>query len=262
MTLDGREMAREWDAIARRNPYYGVVSWPDFQDPTCIDEARFDESGRIQAVTFLRRLGLRDTASLEMVEIGCGLGRMTHEFARRFRLVYALDVSAEMIGRARARWGGLANVRFLVGSGQGLEGIADASVDFAFSFLVLQHVPDPAVVLRYVRETGRVLRPGGVAFLQLGTEGAPRRRDGRLAALGRRLTGALGGRREWWNRGLRESRVPARPALTVEITSRPVWRGCRVAAADVEGAVAGAGLRLRALEGVGSQYTFVTAAKR
>jgi 2-polyprenyl-3-methyl-5-hydroxy-6-metoxy-1,4-benzoquinol methylase len=36
----------------------------------------------------------------EIVEVGCGVGRITRELARRGRSVRALDVSAEMLERA------------------------------------------------------------------------------------------------------------------------------------------------------------------
>src|SRR5262245_47772628 len=56
--------------------------------------------------------GLAETQRLKMLEIDCGIGRMTHRFSELFQDVIATDVSQEMIERARFRWGRLANVRF------------------------------------------------------------------------------------------------------------------------------------------------------
>lgn len=94
----------EWDDIAVRNPYYGIFSWPDFQNPACIDEKKFDASGRVQTDTFLDAIGIEETRGKTMLEVGCGIGRMTHRFAELFEEVCALDISQEMIDRALVRW--------------------------------------------------------------------------------------------------------------------------------------------------------------
>lgn len=277
-------MNREWDDIAARNPHYGILSWPDFQDPANIDEERFYASGAVQADTFLAAIGLRETRGQTMLEIGCGVGRMTHRFAERFETVYALDISQRMIDRARARWGHLRNVRFLKGTGQDLAGVEDASVPFVFSFLVLQHLTDEEIVFRYIRECARVLRPAGVAFLQFGTAPVGPVREFGMPALWRvgrgvaaclpvRLADALRGMKQrlgwggglpacWWNEGLHQAAVAPCPDLTEDITRKTVWRGCRVPVGRVYETCAGSGLAVRSLDGVGTQYTFLTAVKQ
>jgi len=45
----------------------------------------------------------------------------------------------------------------------------DASVDFVYSFIVLQHLPRFDVFINYLRECFRVLRQGGVAQLYFGS---------------------------------------------------------------------------------------------
>ncbi|HMD30961.1 MAG TPA: class I SAM-dependent methyltransferase, partial [Candidatus Acidoferrales bacterium] len=94
------------------------------------------------------------------LEIGCGVGRMTAAFAQEFGEVIGIDVSPEMVKKARARE--LPGARFLVGSGCDLSGVEDRSADFAFSYIVFQHIPEKAVILRYFEEAARVLRPGGL----------------------------------------------------------------------------------------------------
>ena len=44
------------------------------------------------------------------------------------------------------------------------------SVDGCFSHVVFQHIPDPPITLNYVREMGRVLRPGGWALFQVSND--------------------------------------------------------------------------------------------
>ncbi len=101
-----------------------------------------------------------------MLEIGCGLGRMTHYFAECFGEVYALDVSSEMLSKAENYWKHLPNINWILGSGEDLSVIADNSIDCVFSFWVLQHIPNRDVVISYIRESERVMKKGGTAFLQ------------------------------------------------------------------------------------------------
>ena len=64
-------------------------------------------------------------------------------------------------------------MEWLHGDGQGLGVLDDRSVDGCFSHVVFQHIPDPAITLNYVREMGRVLRPGGWALFQVSTDPRP-----------------------------------------------------------------------------------------
>jgi SAM-dependent methyltransferase len=129
---------------------------------------------------------------------------MTRRFAELYGRVVALDVSDEMLRQGRANLADLDNVAWLLGSGVDLNAIGDGSVDDVFSYITLQHLPDRAAVLRYVQDTGRVLRPGGQAALQV-------RRPG-LLAWAIDLVGHLGhaaqGRRVW-SKAWRGTRVSA-----------------------------------------------------
>jgi SAM-dependent methyltransferase len=70
-----------------------------------------------------------------------------------------------MIAHARALNADVGNVEFRENASARIEGIADASVDFVLSHIVLQHIP-PALAAGYVEEFFRVLAPGGVAAFQ------------------------------------------------------------------------------------------------
>lgn len=42
-----REIMRaQWDEIATRNAFYGVVSWPEFEAPGQVDQEKFWATGR------------------------------------------------------------------------------------------------------------------------------------------------------------------------------------------------------------------------
>ncbi len=252
---DPREqMRREWDDIARENAFYGIASWDEFADGRGIDEQRFWRSGAVLADNLLAHLGLDEAGALTAVEIGCGNGRVTHRLAERFRAVWALDISPEMIARAKARWQALDNVCFVVGSGADLEPVATVSADVVLSFITLHHVTEPAVVLSYLRETGRVLKPGGRALLHLHTI---------ERNLLRRLTARLERRPPfdaWWDRGFEPlARSAAAPRGVV---STRVWQGCRVPVGAARRAARAARLDIERAEGEGTFWTFLTLRKR
>jgi SAM-dependent methyltransferase len=114
---------------------------------------------------YLDRFGLVDTddAGRALVEIGCGIGRMTCALTRRFGTVYACDLDAGFLERCReavARFGKVDRLRTVeVADGRSLD-IGTDSADVAFSYITFQHCErDDAAAL--VEEAIRVVRPGG-----------------------------------------------------------------------------------------------------
>jgi len=94
----------------------------------------------------------------KVVDIGTGTGGMLPLLGEFADAILAVDISKEMLrhARQRAKSLGLTNVEFLKADLHDLP-IDDASVDAAFSTLVLHHAPHPA---RAVQEMARILRPG------------------------------------------------------------------------------------------------------
>jgi SAM-dependent methyltransferase len=78
---------------------------------------------------------------LDALEIGCGVGRMTRMMARIFRSVTAVDVSTEMVERAKTHLKGLDNVTVVWGMALPFQRWRKHPFDFAFSFIVFQHIP-------------------------------------------------------------------------------------------------------------------------
>lgn len=105
-------------------------------------------------------------AGRSLLDVGCGPGTITTEFAERLAPgeVVGVDVGESVIEQARASAAdaGLDNLRFEAGDGYGLS-FADDSFDIVHAHQVLQHVSDPVALLR---ECGRVCRPGGVVAVR------------------------------------------------------------------------------------------------
>ena len=104
--------------------------------------------------------------SAEILEIGCGVGRLLVPLARRVAVAHGVDISPVMIEMSKSYTADVPNVRTVLTNGT-FAHLADESVDFVFSFIVFQHIPDRSPIRRYVEEAARVLRPGGVFRFQV-----------------------------------------------------------------------------------------------
>ena len=149
-----------WDRFARRDALFHA-------DPNTGDEAEFLAAGRRNVARVMEWLG-EDAARGRMLEIGCGPARTAEAFAAFFERVDGVDVSPEMLRRARAR-PLPPNLVLTATSGADLEPFDDGAFDFVFSHLVFQHIDEEAVVASYLHEVARVLAPQGLALLQFDT---------------------------------------------------------------------------------------------
>ena len=92
-----------------------------------------------------------------VADLGCGTGHTAAALAPHVRTVVGVDQSSAMLRAARKRTAALPNVDLRQGSLEALP-VEDGSVDGALLILSLTYVADPRRVLR---ETARILRPGG-----------------------------------------------------------------------------------------------------
>jgi SAM-dependent methyltransferase len=179
---------REWRAIAQeRDLLYHVLSWPDKRESWTEEE--FYTAGASDWEDFVRHwVHYATELHGHVVEIGCGVGRITRCLEDAFGQVTALDVSADMIGRARAVTGD--DVTFRQVNGAEIP-VDDGQADALFSVHVMQHLENQSVLDAYIAEMGRVLRPGATAMVHIPVHGAPsprpwRRMQAELALRGSR----------------------------------------------------------------------------
>ncbi len=98
-----------------------------------------------------------------ILDIGCGIGRITSELAPRVQQVHGTDVSSKMIDVAGRRCALLGNVTLTKGSGRDLSQYTDASIDAAIAVDTFPYLNQSGaeLVAAYFREVRRVLRPDG-----------------------------------------------------------------------------------------------------
>lgn len=163
---DLERLRHVWQKLGRDDPLWAVLSHADKRSGRWRNE-EFLATGQIEidaqlaglaASGFPRRRGLA-------LDFGCGAGRLSRALARYFDNVVGVDVSASMISAARALNADIRNIQFRENASPRIENIADASVDFVFSHLTLQHIPT-ALAAGYVAEFLRVLAPQGAAIFQ------------------------------------------------------------------------------------------------
>ena len=101
-------------------------------------------------------LSLVPMDSLSVLDVGCGLGRLTVKLAIPNREVTGVDLSPEMIARARKEGRGAQHLMFLCGDFLE-QNFTAHQFDCVISAAMLHHVPEDLAVPRMVE----LLRPGG-----------------------------------------------------------------------------------------------------
>jgi SAM-dependent methyltransferase len=164
------DAAKQWERYGAFDPYYGVLSEPDFHHSR-LDAAaqeRFFETGRQYVAETLAAIESAVGSDFECrraLDYGCGVGRLTLPLAERCEHVYGVDVSPSMLREAErnANRMKLQNVEWV--AADRLDELSGC-YDLVQSFLVFQHIP--------VREGERIfaklvcgLRPGGVGALHV-----------------------------------------------------------------------------------------------
>jgi SAM-dependent methyltransferase len=92
------------------------------------------------------------------LDFGCAAGRLTRALGRRFDEAVGVDISAPMIRIAEQLNADVPACRFELNDRPDLGRFETGAFDFAYSALVLQHMPTRELAERYLRELLRVTR--------------------------------------------------------------------------------------------------------
>ena len=114
----------------------------------------------------LARLKAEERGNWRALEIGCGSGRLMRPMSRHFLEIHGVDVAGDAIRQARENLQDVPHARPREIHGTSLEDFGDQSFDFVYSFALFPYIPSRELVLAFLREIHRVLRPGGLARLQ------------------------------------------------------------------------------------------------
>jgi SAM-dependent methyltransferase len=231
-----REHAAAWDAMGRRDPHWAILSEPGRQGGW--DDEPFFATGRAEIDATVTELGDLVQTNEAALDFGCGLGRLTQALAVHFTTVTGIDVAQSMIEGAQARNAFPDRVTYVVNAEPTLP-FADATFDFGYSHLVLQHVP-PKAAATYISELVRVLKPGGILVFQELSHLAPTMRNRVRRVVPSGVRRAIRRVRFGWAASMTMNGVPRRQVIAlveaaggevVEIrddgAGEPVWIGYR-----------------------------------
>ncbi len=145
--------------------------WAAFWDHKAMSDTDFQATGRglMDVVGFLytvheiaRLLSPRPTDTL--VDVGCGTGLIALAMSPWLGHIHAVDLSANMVERARRNLSHVGNVDVAHGAITRLD-LPDLCCERVLAYSVLQYLGGEAEVARAFRELSRILRPGGRVLL-------------------------------------------------------------------------------------------------
>jgi SAM-dependent methyltransferase len=148
-----------YDRMARTSPEASVALY-SFGNPDLLTAAT------AEVVAYLSALGFIG-AERKLLEIGCGIGRFLEALAPKLALAVGCDISVEMVRHAKHRCGRFSNVLIVQSCGRDLATFCNSSFDVVLAADVFPYIRHAGVDLVEImlRETARVLRPGGALIL-------------------------------------------------------------------------------------------------
>jgi len=154
--LRRRQYAQAWDLLASsREEAYAAASGQR-------DEAglRHSAGNAVRNLVDLVSVNQKD----DVLEIGCGVGRIGRELAPFCSTWTGADTSSNMLGYASDRLGSIGNVRLVQLHAVGLPEFEASSFDVVYMTNMLMHL-DEMDRWYYVQEAYRILRAGGRIFI-------------------------------------------------------------------------------------------------
>jgi SAM-dependent methyltransferase len=172
-----RAQKEDWEDLAITDALWAILSNPEKKfGRWSVDD--FFASGASEIRRIMERavsLGY-PVEHKTALDFGCGVGRLTRALNAYFERCYGVDISEQMVSRARDLNAEYAGCTFVVNTTDLLSGSANSSVDLVYSNLVLQHLPSRRIIESYIGEFARILKPGGLLIFQLPSHITLRRR--------------------------------------------------------------------------------------
>jgi ubiquinone/menaquinone biosynthesis C-methylase UbiE len=135
-------------------------------DPGKITHSLYDESDSYSAQLLREKAAaiLPHVRDKHVLDLGCANGRHLAEMADRIFFGVGMDFSERFIRHAAWEYRSKHNLSFVVADGRAIP-LKSESIDYVYSFGTLYHIDEIEFVYT---ELNRVLRPNGMAILEVG----------------------------------------------------------------------------------------------
>ena len=163
-------LRKHWNRFGETDPLWAIITLPDkSRNRWQLDEfLGTGEADVAWVMNNIRSLGINLRHS-KALDFGCGVGRLTQALANHFEEVCGVDIAPSMIRLAKRYNRHGEKCRFYVNDRADLRLFDDATFDFIYSLITLQHM-EPQYAKAYLREFSRLLVPQGVLVFQMPSE--------------------------------------------------------------------------------------------
>ena len=156
-----------WNELGKEDPLWVVLTDPSRKGGKWTPAEFFATGQQEISEVMARAADVHPTLQKgKALDFGCGVGRLSQALATHFDEVHGVDISPSMVGHA-VRFNQFPDRCFFhVNGSERLELFPDASFDFIYSNIVLQHI-EPQYSKQYIAEFVRLLKPGGLLVFQI-----------------------------------------------------------------------------------------------
>lgn len=156
-------LKQNWE-LRSRNPKrdFYVASHRGWDDP-----GRWSRQAEVDIQTMFWGLEPQAVRGWQVLEVGCGVGRLAEPLLGRVGGYTGFDVAPGLVEEARSRCRDLERARFFVGDGLGVpEEARDRDYDLALAVAVFIHCPR-TIIESNIRSACSLLRPGAELRIQV-----------------------------------------------------------------------------------------------
>ncbi|MBN1897254.1 MAG: class I SAM-dependent methyltransferase [Spirochaetes bacterium] len=166
MKLKKKEISN-WNEMASISPWWTVLNLDKYKSDD-FEKKEFFKTGEKEielVMQHLKELKIR-WKSDNLLDFGCGVGRLTQALCPHFKHCTGVDISDKMIEVANRFNRYPDRCTYLVNQKDDLKLFSDNQFDIIYSSIVLQHIKK-GLIYRYFKEFVRIMKPGGLFVFQL-----------------------------------------------------------------------------------------------
>jgi 2-polyprenyl-3-methyl-5-hydroxy-6-metoxy-1,4-benzoquinol methylase len=164
------ETISQWKSLGELEPYWSVLSSDLYKgDLDNQQKEGFYLSGKIVVDEFVHLLEARSVPiekASNVLELGCGVGRITKSLASQFNSVTAIDISPGNLAIARMELSSYSNVHFVLADEMSSLDKLQSNFDVFLSVITLQHNPPEIQRLFLENMLSKLKKNGSIAYFQ------------------------------------------------------------------------------------------------